>query len=282
MEVSPPVIEIIQEEEVFKGTAYDDARPDYVLKPGDKIIGTLTIGYGHTNAARNNDEQINIGDTVTEEEALEIFKLDIAEFGKYVTNRANSFEVNLLQPQFDALVMASMNRDAKMSGGPLWRAIKSGDEKKIREIWSSTVEKSLKKYPGLEGRKDKELEIFFDSYEKPEDIDEDRGIPEPEDNFIPGPIPENNIPPTVVPPSTEDTGVQNMIWTDLFNNLSNAFIDNPRTARERELFGRTSIRYNPPTEKDISEKIVYDSEEKQIIGDNYTRLLQAISQGFMR
>jgi hypothetical protein len=64
--------------------------------------------------------------------------------------------------------------------------------------------------------------------------------------------------------------------------LSNAFIDNPRTARERELFGRTSIRYNPPTEKDISEKIVYDSEEKQIIGDNYTRLLQAISQGFMR
>jgi len=27
---------------------------------------------------------------------------------------------------------------------------------------------------------------------------------------------------------------------------------------------------------------VYDSEEKQIISDNYTRLLKAISQGFMR
>ena len=26
---------------------YDDARPDYVLKPGDKIIGHLTVGYGH-------------------------------------------------------------------------------------------------------------------------------------------------------------------------------------------------------------------------------------------
>ena len=26
---------------------YDDARPNYVLKPGDKIIGTLTVGRGH-------------------------------------------------------------------------------------------------------------------------------------------------------------------------------------------------------------------------------------------
>ena len=105
----------------------------------------------------------------------------------------------------------------------------------------------------------------------------DRGIPEPEDGFVPG-VKVGELTDEPV----EDTSKQNMVWTKLFDDLSNAFIDNPRTRRERELFGRTSIRYNPPTDKDISEKIVYDSEEKQIISDNYTRLLKAISQGFMR
>jgi len=285
MEVSPPAIEIIQTEEVFKDKAYDDARPDYVLQPGDKIIGTLTIGYGHTNSAREDDEQINIGDTVTEEEALEILTLDIAEFGKYVNNRANNFNVDLTQSQFDALVMASMNRDKKMSGGPLWRAIKSGDEEKIRELWNKTIAASVKAFPGLEDRKNEELDMFFGIYNTPNIVEEvvdkddapDRGIPEPEDGFVPG-VKVGELTDEPV----EDTSKQNMVWTKLFDDLSNAFIDNPRTRRERELFGRTSIRYNPPTDKDISEKIVYDSEEKQIISDNYTRLLKAISQGFMR
>jgi GH24 family phage-related lysozyme (muramidase) len=285
MEVSPPAIEIIQTEEVFKDKAYDDARPDYVLQPGDKIIGTLTIGYGHTNSAREDDEQINIGDTVTEEEALEILTLDIAEFGKYVNNRANNFDVDLTQSQFDALVMASMNRDKKMSGGPLWRAIKSGDEEKIRELWNKTIAASVKAFPGLEDRKNEELDMFFGTYNTPNIVEEvvdkddapDRGIPEPEDGFVPG-VKVGELTGEPV----EDTSKQNMVWTKLFDDLSNAFIDNPRTRRERELFGRTSIRYNPPTDKDISEKIVYDSEEKQIISDNYTRLLKAISQGFMR
>ncbi len=285
MEVSPPAIEIIQTEEVFKDKAYDDARPDYVLQPGDKIIGTLTIGYGHTNSAREDDEEINIGDTVTEKEALEILTLDIAEFGKYVNNRANNFDVDLTQSQFDALVMASMNRDKKMSGGPLWRAIKSGDEEKIRELWNKTIADSVKAFPGLEGRKNEELDMFFGTYNTPNIVEEvvdkddapDRGIPEPEDGFVPG-VKVGELTDEPV----EDTSKQNMVWTKLFNDLSNSFIDNPRTARERELFGRTSIRYNPRTDKDISEKIVYDSEEKQIISDNYTRLLKAISQGFMR
>lgn len=39
------------EGEGTKYVAYDDARPNYVLKPGDKIKGTLTACTGHTDAA---------------------------------------------------------------------------------------------------------------------------------------------------------------------------------------------------------------------------------------
>ena len=123
MEVSPPAIVIIQDEEVFKDTAYDDARPDYVLKPGDKIIGTLTIGYGHTNAARNDDDTIKIGDTVTKEEAKEILIKDLQQYVDIVNNRMKTFDVELTQPQFDGMVFATMNRPKKMSRGGLWRAI---------------------------------------------------------------------------------------------------------------------------------------------------------------
>jgi len=160
MEVSPPAIIIIQDEETFKDKAYDDARPEYDLKPGDKILGTLTIGYGHTDAARDDDEKIQIGDTVTEEEAKEILTKDLQQYVDIVNNRMKSFDVELTQAQFDGLVFATMNRPEKMSGGALWRAIGSGNEDKIREEWTKTISQSVKDFPGLEGRKEEELAAF--------------------------------------------------------------------------------------------------------------------------
>lgn len=286
MEVSPPAIIIIQGEEEYRAEAYDDKRPDYKLKPGDKILGTLTIGYGHTDAARDDDEKIQIGDTVTEEEALEILKFDIAEFSKYVNNRAKSFDVQLTQSQFDALVMASMNRDNSMSGGPLWRAIKSGDEEAIRKEWTKTIEKSVDTFPGLEDRVQEELEIFFGNYgeqeveeeieiKMPDDGDPDRGIPAPDPGFVP------SAPPFSVKPK-EDNSELNLKWTKLYDDLANAFIDNPRTKREQELFKRNPIYYSKPEAEDKTEKVVYDSEEKQKINDNYARLMQALSESLMR
>jgi|TARA_R100000655_G_scaffold45298_2_gene82157 GH24 family phage-related lysozyme (muramidase) len=275
MEVSPPAIVIIQDEEVFKDTAYDDARPDYVLKPGDKIIGTLTIGYGHTNAARNDDDIIKIGDTVTEEEAKEILIQDLQQYVDIVNNRMKSFNVELTQSQFDGLVFATMNRPEKMSGGNLWRAIGSGDENKIREVWSKTISKSVKNFPGLEERKENELDLFF-STESEIEVEEqnlDRGIPEPSETFIPYSLPVVTKEPKV------DNSEINMIWTDLYNNLANAFIDNPRTARERELFGRDSISYKA---KDKPVKVEYDSKEKQKIAEIYSGMLRAISESLKR
>lgn len=290
MEVSPPAIEIIQEKEVFKGTAYDDKRPDYVLQPGDKILGTLTIGYGHTNAARNNDEEIQIGDTVTEEEALQILKLDVAEFEKYVTNRANSFDVELTQSQYDALVMASMNRDNKMSGGKLWRAIKSGDENKIRELWSKTIEASVKAFPGLEDRKNEELDMFFGTYNTPNVVKEaiKKEIPsdavDRERLYLPSTDTQGNAidPDTgnIIPPPKQDNSEMNIMLSKMYSNLSNSLAPYARTKTETQRFGRNAITVKPQTDSDKPVKVEYDSDVKQNINDIMTKILSNISQAF--
>jgi len=290
MEISVPAIEIIQEEELFKDTAYDDKRPDYVLKPGDKILGTLTIGYGHTNAARDNDEEIKIGDTVTEEEATEILKLDIAEFEKYVTNRAKKFDVELTQSQYDALVMASMNRDKKMSGGPLWRAIKSGDEDKIKEMWSKTIEESVKTFPGLENRKNKELDIFFGTYNTPDTTEEIVKKEIPADAvdldrlYLPSTDTQGNAidPDTgnIIPPVKQDNSEMNMMLSKLYSNLSNSLAPYARTKTETQRFGRNAITVKPQTDSDKPVKVEYDSDVKQNINDIMTKILSNISEAF--
>lgn len=290
MEISVPAIEIIQEEELFKDTAYDDKRPDYVLKPGDKILGTLTIGYGHTNAARDNDEEIKIGDTVTEEEATEILKLDIAEFEKYVTNRAKKFDVELTQSQYDALVMASMNRDKKMSGGPLWRAIKSGDEDKIKEMWSKTIEESVKTFPGLENRKNKELDIFFGTYNTPDTTKEIVKKEIPADAvdldrlYLPSTDTQGNAidPDTgnIIPPVKQDNSEMNMMLSKLYSNLSNSLAPYARTKTETQRFGRNAITVKPQTDSDKPVKVEYDSDVKQNINDIMTKILSNISEAF--
>tara|TARA_B100001939_G_scaffold348175_1_gene373460 strand:- start:2357 stop:3184 length:828 start_codon:yes stop_codon:yes gene_type:complete len=275
MDISPPAIIIIQEEETFQDKAYDDARPNYDLKPGDKIIGTLTIGYGHTNAARDDDEIIKIGDTVTKEEAVEILKKDLQQYVDIVNNRMKSFDVELTQEQFDGLVFATMNRPEKMSGGALWRAIGSGDEDKIRKEWSETISEAVKDFPGLEDRKEQELELFFSTPDKPEEEvqDPDRGIPTPSETFVPGSLPLSTAEPE------QNNSELNMVWTKLYNDLSKSFIDNPRTRREQELFKRNPI-YSKA--KDKPAKVEYDSKEKQNLHDMYANMLKALSESLMR
>ena len=275
MEVSPPAIIIIQDKETFRDKAYDDARPDYDLKPGDEILGTLTIGYGHTDAARDDDEKIQIGDTVTEEEAKEILIKDLQEYVDIVNNRMKSFDVELTQAQFDGLVYATMNRPERMGDGELWRAIGSGNEEKIREEWSKTISQSIKKYPGLEDRKEEELDLFFSTPDKPEvEVqDPDRGIPIPSETFVPGSL-------TVVTNEPKQNNSElNMIWTKLYNDLSNSFIKNPRTKREQELFKRNPI-YSKAKDKPV--KVEYDSKEKQNLHDIYANMLKALSESLMR
>lgn len=83
--------------------AYDDAN-DRVVKAGQYVHGTLTIGYGHTDAA--GPPKVYIGQVITKEQADQILSDDLKavenEVKKLVKVRLNSY-------QFDALTSFQFN-----------------------------------------------------------------------------------------------------------------------------------------------------------------------------
>jgi lysozyme len=99
MKTSETGIDFIKGHEQFMRRAYDDRQPKKQLKPGDKIIGVLTIGYGHTGG-------VKIGQVITEKAALELMAQDLIPAEKAVNE---GVKVPLTQPQFDALVSFVFN-----------------------------------------------------------------------------------------------------------------------------------------------------------------------------
>lgn len=92
--------------ESFEGlilSAYDDA-DDHIVKPGGHVYGTLTIGYGHTDAA--GPPKVYIGQTITKETADAILASDLAGVEIEVEHLV---KVPLNQNQFDALVSFQFN-----------------------------------------------------------------------------------------------------------------------------------------------------------------------------
>lgn len=83
--------------------AYDDAEartPHTPIMPGDRVAGTLTIGYGHTG------KDVVPGLKITEEKATQLLDLDLDKF-EYVVD--NTIKVELTDNQFAALVSFAFN-----------------------------------------------------------------------------------------------------------------------------------------------------------------------------
>ena len=92
--------------EQFEGLflhAYDDHN-DHVVQPGQAVIGTLTIGYGHTDAA--GPPKVYPGQVITEADADAILAADLASVEIEVQHLV---KVPLNQNQFDALVSFQFN-----------------------------------------------------------------------------------------------------------------------------------------------------------------------------
>lgn len=89
--------------EGLKLQAYDDAT-DRIVRPGDRIWGTLTIGYGHTSAAGR--PHVYVGQTISEAMADDILSADLASVEAEV---AHLVRVPLTQNQLDALVSFQFN-----------------------------------------------------------------------------------------------------------------------------------------------------------------------------
>lgn len=115
MSISKRGIDFIKGHEMFMARAYDDFRPRYVLKAGDRIQGTLTIGYGHTG------RDVTVGMVWTESQALAALDKDLDRFEAAVRKLVR---VPLSQDQFDALTSFCFNcGEANLASSTLLKKI---------------------------------------------------------------------------------------------------------------------------------------------------------------
>jgi lysozyme len=98
--------------------AYDDAN-DNRIEPGDHIVGTLTIGYGHTGP------DVHPGQTITQAEAVSLLRADVHGFEVAVDNLV-SHDIN--SNQFSALVSFAYNcGSGTLAGSPILAKLNAGD-----------------------------------------------------------------------------------------------------------------------------------------------------------
>lgn len=118
---SSSILEEIKKKEGFRAEAYDDEQPNKKLSKGDKILGTLTIGYGTTEIPYNNPVpeilslvkginykkgKVQIGNKITKSTA-NLF------FDNYIKNQQVTIKrwlkVPLTQNEYDALISFTYN-----------------------------------------------------------------------------------------------------------------------------------------------------------------------------
>ena len=144
--------------EQFEGCilqAYDDAS-DHIVKPGQYVHGTLTIGYGHTDAA--GPPKVFIGQTITQEQADAILSTDLVSVELEVSKLV---DVALNQNQFDALVSFQFNTG--WLGHPncsLLKALNSGNYNLADEDFMLYDRAQGKVLAGLTRRRKAEKDLF--------------------------------------------------------------------------------------------------------------------------
>jgi len=110
--------------------------------------GVWTIGHGHTKGVKE-------GDTITYDQALEMFKVDIKEFEGYVL--AYFGDAPLTQSQFDAAVSFCYNAGPGNLAKSVWaRLLKVGEAAKASEALAQWGNKQFSMMPGLRIRRAEE------------------------------------------------------------------------------------------------------------------------------
>lgn len=152
MTTSDAGVDFIKSHEKLMRRAYDDWAPKKILKPGDKIMGMLTIGYGHTGS-------VKIGDYISEGQALSLLRKDLRTAERGVQRLVR---VGLTQSQFDALVSFVFNvGEPQFSKSTLLRKINAkAPVHEIRTQFGRWVYDNGKVLAGLVKRRSAEASMF--------------------------------------------------------------------------------------------------------------------------
>ena len=196
MKTSENGLKKIKQWEAFISYAYDDFDPPARrrrIKAGDKVHGTLTIGYGHTGP------DVRPGMTITEAQADELFRGDVAEAERMV---AKYLKVELTQNQYDALISFAFNvSEGNFRDSTLLKKLNAGKKEEVPAELMKWVNSKGKKLSGLVNRRSAEAGLWAkESYVQSS-----------------GTTPEKTTPPIINPTNiTAVTGVITALGTGFF------------------------------------------------------------------
>lgn len=154
-------LDLIKSFESFVPFVYDDLRPvrgvpyGYREWDGSKPVGTLTIGYGHTNDAAH-PLKIKKGLRVTEAEALDILDTDLDECEDDVSRAVT---VPISDNQFAALVSFQFNAGAIFKASFV-RRLNQGEYEAVRPGLMQYVYSKGQLRRGLIRRREAEAALF--------------------------------------------------------------------------------------------------------------------------
>lgn len=192
MKISRAGLDFIKSFESFVPYVYDDLVPPVKGKyrewKGEKVIGTLTIGYGHTDSAKH-PLKIRLGLRITEEEACEILDVDLDDCERAVND---AVKVPISQGQFDALVSFAFNCGAGAMRN-IARRMNAGKPDEARAAFDLYNKSKGRVLRGLQRRRDGEQALWDEADPAPVDV---------ADTFHPAEVdhPESPLPAPVKAP----------------------------------------------------------------------------------
>jgi lysozyme len=135
---------------------YDDLRPRAVLAPGDKVVGTLTGGYGHTGP------DVHIGLTVTQEMAEAWLRQDLGIAAERLWRRIGAVVDELTPNQYAALLSFVFNLgvDGAMAKATIWKRLNARQFDQVPGEMMKFVNAKGQKVQGLVNRRAAEVVLW--------------------------------------------------------------------------------------------------------------------------
>ena len=161
------VTPFLNQHEGYVLRVYDDARPEYILKEGDQVFGTLTAGRGHTG------RELYIGMEVTPDMAEKWYQDDVRNKAQApLCAKMNGGERDLTDYQYAALLCFVYNLG---TGNPnkkewtIWLRLRNKQYDQVPIEMNKFVNYQGKKCQGLVNRRADEVKMW--STDEPGSID---------------------------------------------------------------------------------------------------------------
>ena len=286
-------IEFIKDKEELVLFVYDDMAqyPPVPYVEGTDIVGTLTVGYGHTGTLSGSKQEVKdlIGQEITEEKANELFEADLKETQRVVNARVErhialpkfierfgKFEKDQLEDSaYDYLVITAFNKTG-LNHAHITGNLLTGDFDKAH---AKTVELYGKQSEGIIKRLAEQREYLDGIYEQ-EEPDEEEVIEDTPEDTVEVKEPEKDTPMNTVDTVEVDENKEQEFESQTpeqvgpygynrFRTTNNRYKEalEQKEKSKQELKDKLEKTYNIPTaNNEVSEPDMYDRIKRTFSG----------------